>query len=128
MDRVYNVEKSRKRKASDSIDETPRKRGRPKRVMNLESRYPSIRPQEDESAQQQHLPAISKELEKEKPRKEILLPLMKSTFYARRQYILNSSDSVLSKLEKFPALKMLPLVSNFGCCIVLVMTTVVHAA
>ena len=92
--------------------------------MNLESRYPSIRPQEDESAQQQHLPAISKE----KPRKEILLPLMKSTFYARRQYILNSSNSVLSKLEKFPALKMLPLVSNFGCCIVLVMTIVVHAA
>ena len=125
MDRVYNVEKSRKRKASDSIDETPRKRGRPKRVMNLESRYPSIRPQEDESAQQQHLPAISKELEKEKLRKEILL---KSTFYARREYILNSSDSVLSKLEKFPALKMLPLVSNFWCCIVLVMTTVVHAA
>lgn len=49
-------------------------------------------------------------MEKDKPRVDVLLPLVKSTFYVRRQYILNSEDSVLSKLEKFPALKLPPLV------------------
>ena len=92
------------------LDETPRKRGRPKRVMSLETRYLSIRPQGDESTQQEHMQALTKELEKEKPRKDILLPLMKSTFYQRRQYILNNDDSVLSKLEKYPALRMPPLI------------------
>lgn len=110
MDRVNNVEKTRKRVAVNSLDETPRKRGRPKRVISLETRYPSIRPQGDERTQQEHVQALSKELGKDKPRKEILLPLMKSTFYERRQYILNSCESVLTKLEKYPALRMPPLV------------------
>ena len=112
-ERVYNVEKGRKREAEDSLEEsTPKKRGRPKRVISLESRYPSFPPVEvDETTQEQHTKAISKEMEKDKPRKEILLPLMKSTFHARRQYILDNGDSVLMKLEKFPPLKMPPLVS-----------------
>lgn len=110
MDRVNNVEKTRKR-VGDTLDETPsRKRGRPKRVISLETRYPSIRPQGDETIQQEHLQALSKELEKDKPRKDILLPLMKSTFYERRKYILSSDESVLAKLEKYPALRMPPLV------------------
>lgn len=113
MDRVYNVEKSRKRAAVDSVDNTPKKRGRPKKVINLASRYPSIQPHGNDTAQQQiHTQAILKEMDKEKPRKDILLPLMKTTFHARRQYILESEDSVLTKLEKFPALKMPSLV---GC-------------
>lgn len=107
MDRVYNIEKSRKRKTTLDLDETPRKRGRPKRSLDI--RYPSITPG-DASVQQQQVQAISKELEKEKPRKDILLPLMKTTFYARRQYILANDDSVITKLEKFPALRMPPLV------------------
>lgn len=111
MDRVYNVEKTRKRKAADdSMDATPKKRGRPKRVTSLETRYPSIRPHGDDASQQQQKQALSKEMDKEKPRKDILLPLMKSTFYERRQYILDRDDSVLAKLEKYPALKMPPLV------------------
>ena len=60
--------------------------------------------------QHEHVEAISKEMEKEKPRKDILLPLMKSTFYFRRKYILESEDSVFVKLEKFPGLKMPSLV------------------
>lgn len=114
-DRMYNVEKGRKRDADDSLEATPKKRGRPKRVVTLECRYPSIRPLEGEDAtqQQQRIQAISKEMEKEKPRKDILLPLMKSTFYARRQYILDNDGSVFCKVQKFPALKMPPLV----CCV-----------
>ena len=107
MDRVYNVEKSRKRAVVDSIDDTPKKRGQPKkRVISLASRYPSIQPNGNDSAQQQHTQAISKEMEKDKPRIDVLLPLMKSTFYARRQCILDNDGSVLLKLEKFLALRM----------------------
>ena len=83
MDRVYNVEKSRKRKTSESSEETPRKRGRPKRVSSLVSRYPSIQIDDDDDSvqQQQHVRA---KWNRKKPRKEILLPLMKSTFNSRR--------------------------------------------
>ena len=69
MDRLYNVEKSRKRSASDSSEEPPRKHGRPKRVSSLMSQYSSITQLGDNTQQQQHLQAISKEMEKEKPRK-----------------------------------------------------------
>ena len=109
MDRVYNVEKSRKRTRTgpDVEDSTPKKRGRPKRSSNLESRYPLIQSNEpcDDVSQHQYMQAISKEIEKDKPRKDILLPLMKSTFGVRREYILNSDDSVFAKLVKYPALK-----------------------
>ena len=88
MDRVYNVEKSRKRAAVDEIDDTPKKRGRPKRIINLATRYPSIQLcAQGDHLDRQHIQAISKEMENDKPRKEILLPLLKSTFYVRRQYI-----------------------------------------
>ena len=56
--------------------------------------------------------AIKKEMEKDRPRKDVLLSLMKSTFYVRRQYILESSDPVNLKLEKYPALRMPPIVSK----------------
>ncbi len=111
MDRVYNVEKSRKRAALDSADDsTPRKRGRPKRVITLTSRYPPLQPHGSDPVQEQHIQTIVKEMDKEKPRKDVLLPLMKSTFYVRRQHILDSEESVFVKLELFPALRMLPLV------------------
>ena len=113
MDRVYNVEKSRKRAAVDEIDDTPKKRGRPKRIINLATRYPSIQLcAQGDHLDQQHIQAISKEMENDKPRKEILLPLLKSTFYVRRQYILENDDSVLTLLEKYPSLKMPSLVSS----------------
>ena len=57
------------------------------------------------------LNTIEKELQKDKPRKDILLPLMKSTFYTRRRAILRSDDAVTNKLEKYSALKMPPLVN-----------------
>ena len=112
MDRVYNTEKGRKRAAIelDSADDTPKKRGRPKRIISLASRYPAVHSHGNGTPQPQDLQAISKEMEKAKPRKDILLPLMKSTFIARRQYILESDDSVLTKLEKFSPLKMPPVV------------------
>ena len=110
MDRVYNVEKSRKRSASnDDLPPGKRARGRPKKIISL-SRYPAIRKDVDTSDDSTQQQAITKELQKQNPRKEILLPLMKETFYSRRKYILECNDSVFDKLTKFPGLKMPPLV------------------
>ncbi len=128
MDRVNNVEKSRrKRKAEVDIgdSETPnRKRGRPKRIITLESRYPKLASPPDDSGDQQKEQALALELEKGKPRKDVVLQLMKGTFFTRRQYILHDNGSVVSKLTKYPGLKMPLVVSivqiqkgiNVGLC------------
>ena len=59
MDQMYNVEKSRKHAAEDSMDDTPRKRGRPKSIISLASRYPSLQQHgNDNGQQQQHIQAI----------------------------------------------------------------------
>ena len=60
----------------------------------------------DENSEKINAEAIEKELDKEKPRKEVLLPLMKSTFPARRSYILHEAGSVNDTVQKYPALKM----------------------
>ena len=114
MDRVYNVEKNRKRKAIDAADglDLPKKRGRSKRVISLESRYPAVR-QVDGPEVEQIIAALSNEMDKEKPRKDVVLSLMKSTFGKRRRYILCDEASVTAKLDKFPALRMPSAVSNF---------------
>ena len=107
MDRVYNVEKTRKRKASDSVSgnsDQERKRGRPKKSTALGSRYPAMRQVEEPDTDGEQ--ALKKEMEQEKPRKDVVLSLMKNTFYFRRQYILHKDDSVRAKLEKYPALRM----------------------
>lgn len=111
MDRVYNVEKTRKRKHSDpGGDDTAKKRGRPKRIITLETRYPQIFPPASDPAEQQKVEALAKEMEREISRKEVVLPLMKATFYNRRQFILNNDELIVSKLDRFPALKMISVV------------------
>ena len=78
MDRVYNVEKSRKRKYGGDLDTSPRKRGRPPKPTSLESRYPITSPTTATSPGQVDVLAIK--LTKEKPRKELVLKLTKETF------------------------------------------------
>lgn len=115
LDRVYNLEKGRKRKRSTTDDDsTPTKRGRPKKITSLEYRYP---PTHDNSAQdptveKQNFEALSKETEKSKPRKEIVLPLMKSCFFSCWQYVMNDAQLVTDILGKYPALKMPSVVSH----------------
>ena len=105
MDRVYNVEKSRKRKYGGDLFTSPRKRGRPPKPTTLESRYPIISPTSPGQVE-----ALAIELTKEKPRKELVLKLMKETFSERRNFNIHSAVSVKSIVEKFPALKMIPAV------------------
>ena len=90
----------------DSTSTPPAKRGRPK-INTVLSRYPPINPDDiDEAALQRNEQALSKELERGTPRKEVVLPLMNHTFSSRREYILSeSSDLTLEELlHKYPPL------------------------
>ncbi len=112
MDRIYNVERNRKRKITSSLQgEMPVKRRRPKKTLNLASRYPTHSCNGVEESSDRNKEALRKEMEKEIPRKDIVMSLMKDTFMSRRKEILRSDMSVLSKLDKYPALKMPPIVS-----------------
>lgn len=89
-------------------DATPRKKGRPKKATTTGlDRYPalicneSIAPDEERSACE----ALRREMQNERPRRELFLPLMKSTFVLRRQYILHYAGSVRDILQDYPALK-----------------------
>ncbi len=106
MDRVYNVEKGRKRNASQSEATPPAKRGRSKKIDSIfGSRYPAVQHTDDANADENQK-ALEREMEHNKPRKDIVLPLMNKLFYNRRQYLLKSTESVVEKVTKFPALKM----------------------
>ena len=71
-------------------------------------RYPAVQEIEvDETTEKNHFDAIKKELQKEQPRRDVLLPLMKFLFPSRRNFILHSAISVENILLKFPALKLL---------------------
>lgn len=50
--------------------------------------------------------ALKVELAKENPRKDVLLPLMKKTFYFRRNDILHNQQPVKVTLDKYKALRM----------------------
>ena len=86
MDRVYNVEKNRKRKVGDSEDgsDIPSKRGQPKCIISLESWYPTVRQADGQEVEHVDV-AILKEMEKERPRRDVILSLLKSTFCSDRQ-------------------------------------------
>ena len=84
-----------------------RKKGRPKKLaVTLDDRYPAIR-QDDSTSEDQKsaYDALHKEMAISKPRKDIFLPLMKSTFSLRRHYVVNDALSVKDILKDYPALK-----------------------
>ena len=104
---MHNTRDRKRSGLNDTTSTPPAKRGRPK-IDTMLSRYPPINPEDDvdEVALQRNEQALSKEIERETPRKEVVLPLMKHTFSSRREYILSeSSDLTLEELlQKYPAL------------------------
>lgn len=50
--------------------------------------------------------ALCKELEKDKPRRDVVLPLFKETFPERRQYILSTQSSVAEITTRYKALSL----------------------
>ena len=67
--------------------------------MSILSRYPPISPGDGETscdalAFERNMELMKKELEREEPRKEIMLRLMKLTYPVRREYILSDLSEV----------------------------------
>ena len=80
----------------NTLDSTPCKRGRPKKVaVCLDDLYPAlnqmaVNPEEERAASE----ALNREMTNDKPRRSVFLPLMKTTFTLRRHYILHDASSV----------------------------------
>ena len=102
----------KKTKAVQQQEEGMPKRSRTK-ADSLLRRYPPALSQEliDEETLQQHLKAIDNEIEKNKPRERVLLPLMKSTFACRCLFVRKDASNVVEILEQYPSLKIPSIVS-----------------
>ena len=85
----------------------PRKKGRPKKLaITLDDRYPALSQAESSSEEEKSAyEALLKEMSNSKPRRDVFLPLMNSTFSLRRHYILHDALSVQDILTDYPALK-----------------------
>ena len=99
-------------------DETPRKRGRPK-VSTTMGRYPALESMDvgeydDNASTERNRNALSKELERPKPRKEVVLSLLRQTYRPRRDEVLSDSEDVASILSRHPALSLPYAVSNIN--------------
>ena len=99
---------SLKRSAGEDAGASPCKRGRPK-GSTLLNRYPPVRVEDnyaDSVATERNMKALKKELERDHPRKDHILPLLKHTYSSRREDILAESMdvTVTDLLAKYPAL------------------------
>ena len=112
IEKMHNL-KGKKRACSDT-DSTPKaKRGRPKVSLAL-TRYPPVKDTGDDDITVQHnMQLINKEVQKDRPRKEIILSLARQTYSTRRQRILSGSDelSVAVLLQEYCFLKKTYIVS-----------------
>lgn len=129
VERVRNVIKQDSKKAkrslplSDENSEMPPKKR--KKGVDLLRRYPvndSTLGTENSESLEQHNNAILTELKKAKPRDNVLLPLVKSTYGERRMFILNEAVSVSDILEKHPSLTRPAIVSFSLKAIIIPMT------
>ena len=72
----------------------------------MDDRYPTLchdEPSADE--EKTAYDALRKEMQNSKPRSNIFLPLLKTTFVARRHFILHNAVSVNDILRDYPAMK-----------------------
>ena len=94
------------------VDETPNAK-RPKKQMNLLSRYPVATAStscgdshhEDSESIKGHIESMKTEMGKERSRDTLLKPLNKLTYITRRDSILGDPTTVDGVLETYPALK-----------------------
>ena len=114
IERVHNVSKPG-RKRQLEIGDTPApssKRGRPKKDTLLE-RYPSLSPSTLSSTSvEESQKSLNKELEKETPRNDLVLPLTKSTFHFRRPLVAAKNVSIQNVLADHKCLRLSYVVST----------------
>ena len=111
---MHNL-KAKKRATSDCESTPKAKRGRPKISLVL-TRYPPIKDTgDDDITVQRNMQLLIKEVQKERPRKEVVLSLARQTYSARRQKILSNSDEIYVShlLQEYPFLKKTYIVMLF---------------
>ena len=88
--------RKRPHNSHNEVDQTPKsKRGRPKKKNLLLTRYPPLRDTADDSVTvSRNILLLQKELQKENPRKEIVLSLSQQTFTKRREDVLLDSEEI----------------------------------
>ena len=116
LERKRNIAKnSKKRKAPDDNESCTKKRAVTKPCQLLQ-RYPvkvNADIVDDDQSFERHSKAMKEEMDKARPRDTLLLPLMKSTFSARRGMIQFEEDkSVVDILKDYPALSHPAVVSR----------------
>ena len=98
MHNVWSAGAKKRPASSDDGEGTPVKRGRPK-GSSLLMRYPQLpEASNDAASNERNNTALKKEIEKEKPRKDVVLSLMKETFSARREEILFAGNLSLADI------------------------------
>ena len=93
IDRIHNTRSSSKRLQNHSDESSPCKKGRPK----VSFRYPPLRADAeftDAATDERNKRALQKQLDREHPRKEIVLSLLRQTFGCRREDIPSESTDV----------------------------------
>ncbi len=78
---------------------------------SLGNRYPIFNVDSVSDDNEDERMALDREMEK--PRKDVVLPLMKTTYSYRRKDMLHNQKSVTLNLETYPALKMPSVVSEY---------------
>lgn len=119
IERVHNVRSTcaKKRSSMDEGQGTPVKKGRP-RGMSLLNRYPPLpEGDNDDASTQRNVNALKKEMERERPRKDVVLSLLTQTFAARREEIVSdgSDITVTSIISVHKALTLPYAVCNCTC-------------
>ena len=112
VERKRNLQKNAKKRSS--LGETSHPASKKSKISGLQQRYPltfTLPTDEDDESIKRHTKALDEEMARDKPRDHLLLPLMKSTFYARRMVILNDEQPVSDLLKEFGALKRISVVS-----------------
>ena len=97
---MHNVNATRKRPPAGDDDTPKPKRGRPRQYQIL-TRYPPLKDTNDDDITiSRKVSALSAELEKHTPRKEVVLSLSQQVYGIRRDSILvEAADSVTAILE-----------------------------
>ena len=117
LERVRNLIKADRNNSKESpeLQQTTPKRSK-ETVDHILRRYPVTvcrsETTDDIETLQQHTKAISDEMKKAKPRDQVLLPLMKTTFTVRWLFITKEAASVKEILEKHPSFKPPAIVSG----------------
>lgn len=113
MERLRNVRK-RSKDEEDCAVKPKKKKLSPKQ--SLMKRYPPRLhndTREDNETTAQHLAAMVSEMGKKKPREIVLLPLLRRTYSARRDFITSTERcGVAEILKEYPGLQIPAAVSN----------------